>query len=145
MNDLYGQDPRNQNNSSLKNSKIANNKSNLKGTTQLSRNKVMSQSLSFPSKGARNDSIRKSIDGLSVKSDVKHARGNGSNPERPSNGGVNSVSLLSHPNKAASSSVKSKQEIMPKGASSRSTSLASMPSFKRSMVRTSSFFLFVFC
>lgn len=134
---MCGQDSHALNNVSSKSNKIAKDKSNLKGTTSLSRNKVMSQSLSFPARGAITDNIRKSIDGLSVKPDVKHARGNGGKPEKLSNGGVNSVSILNHPNKLASPSVKSKQEVMPKGASLGKTSLASTPSFKGFMVRSS--------
>ncbi|GAU17533.1 hypothetical protein TSUD_340770 [Trifolium subterraneum] len=57
-----------------KNNKFVKDKSKLKGTTSISRKQrsKLSQSLSFPAKSAREDSMHKSIDGCLVKTKAKH-------------------------------------------------------------------------
>ncbi|KAF5737395.1 neurofilament heavy polypeptide-like isoform X2 [Tripterygium wilfordii] len=80
---------------------------NLKGTTHFPRSQraVLSQSLSFPSRGALVDSMRKSIETHPVKSNVKHVRENGTKAkDSVSNGSVTSMS-----SRRTSTGVSSKQ------------------------------------
>ncbi|XP_062112363.1 protein WVD2-like 4 [Humulus lupulus] len=123
------------NNGSSKNSKVIKEKI-LKSTTQSSRNQkgVLSQSLSFPARGARVDGMKKSVDGLLVKKETKQARANGTKAE-PSfaNGTVTSSSSLSHPSRRSIvAEVQSKEGNKTNGASSRRATLTSIPSIKQS-------------
>ncbi|XP_038697040.1 protein WVD2-like 4 isoform X2 [Tripterygium wilfordii] len=78
-----------------KNGKGGKDKPNLKATTHFPRKQrpVLSQSLSFPSRGALVDSMRKSIDIRPVKSNDKHVQENGTKAlDSVSNGSVSSMS-----------------------------------------------------
>lgn len=61
------------------NNKVLRNKSDVKGKTPHanSRGPALSQSLSFPAKGIRASGMKKSVDGIPIKADSKHARGSG--------------------------------------------------------------------
>lgn len=127
---FYVQDPHAPNNGFSK-SKLAKDKPNLKGITQIPRNQraILSQSLSFPSRGSRGDPMKKSIDANPVKAVAKHARGNATKAEAHF-----SVSRL-NPNRRASTGVYSKEENTTGGASLKRTSLAAIPSIRCSSVR----------
>lgn len=142
---MCDQDPHAGTNRFSKNSNITKDKSNLKGTsTPFSRNQRanLSQSLSFPARGARADGLKKSIDAVSVKTEVKNRRvSNGTKTEVFSaNGTVTSASRLTDiPNRRASTGVQPKEQNTSSGASVRRSSLASVPSIRRSVVRITSF------
>ncbi|PON98385.1 TPX2, C-terminal [Trema orientale] len=123
------------NNGSSKNSKLIKDKVS-KSTTQSSRNQraILSQSLSFPARGARADGMKKSLDGLLVKRETKHARENGTKAETPlANGTVTSSSSLNRPTRHSTvAGVQSKEENKMNGASSRRATLTSLPSIKQS-------------
>lgn len=135
---LCGQDSQAANNGSSKNSKTTKDKI-LKSTAQSSRNQraILSQSLSFPARGARADGMKKSVDGIPVKRETKHGRENGTKDETPlANGTVTSLSpSLNRPNRRLTvAGVQSKKENKSDGASSRRATLTSMPSIKKSEV-----------
>ncbi|CAB4317361.1 unnamed protein product [Prunus armeniaca] len=113
-------------NNGFSKSKLAKDKPNLKGITQIPRNQraLLSQSLSFPSRGSRADPMKKSIDVYPVKAVAKHARGNATKAEAPF-----SVSRL-NPNRRASTGVHSKEENTTGGASFKRNSLAAIPSVR---------------
>lgn len=112
------------NGGSSKNSKVAKDRSNLKGPGTFARSTraSLSQSLSFPAKGRHADGMKTSVDGHPVKS-----RANGSKAQAPfMNGTATSVSRLNPANRRASTGVNSKD------VSTRRTTLASVPSFRQS-------------
>lgn len=128
---LYFQDPHAPNNGVSK-GKLAKDKPNLKGATPISRiqRAILSQSLSFPARGARVDAMKKSIDVYPVKSEVKHTRSNATKAEAPF-----PSSRLSHQNRRASTGIHSNDENKAGGTSVRRTTLASIPSIRSSAVR----------
>ncbi|KAF4402371.1 hypothetical protein G4B88_012156, partial [Cannabis sativa] len=122
------------NNGSSKNSKIIKEKI-LKSTTQSSRNQkgILSQSFSFPARGARADGMKKSVDGLPVKRETKQARANGTKPEPSFANGTVTSSSLSRPNRRSTvAGVQLKEGNKPNGATSRRATLTSIPSNKQS-------------
>ncbi|KAL5545664.1 hypothetical protein UlMin_005351 [Ulmus minor] len=131
--DVPSKTPKNTKDSQAPNNGISKNKKLIKdklskGTTPSSRREVLSQSLSFPARVARPESMKKSVDGLPVK--AKHVRANGTTTEAPfANGTVTSTSL-NRLNRRVSAVVQSKEEKPTNGASARR---ASMPSFKRNV------------
>lgn len=119
-----------------KSTKVAKDKAILKGSAPFthSQRHVLSQSLSFPSRGAHADALKKSIDVYPIKRDAKQARVNGVKAQGPSsNGTVNSVSRLKQPNRRASTGVETK-EVKTNGVSARPTTLASVSSIRKSAV-----------
>ncbi|WJX79612.1 hypothetical protein P8452_62719 [Trifolium repens] len=102
-----------------KNNKFVKDKSNLKGTTSISRKQrsTLSQSLSFPAKSAREDSIHKSIDGSLVKTKAKHVQ----------------ASTLHHSNKSTNFEGKSNEGKRNTEGFKKRTTLISMPGLKRSV------------
>jgi hypothetical protein len=86
----------------------------LKGTTSISRKQrsTLSQSLSFPAKSAREDSIHKSIDGSLVKTKAKHVQ----------------ASTLHNSSKSTNFEGKSNE------GNQKRTTLISMPGLKRFVV-----------
>lgn len=108
----------------------------MEGTASFARNQkaILSQSISFPARGARDDGLKKSIEAMSV----KNGGGNGTKMETPfSKGVVTSGSRLYNPNRRASAGVQTKEQNTTSRASVRRTSLAAKPSTKRSLVRIS--------
>jgi hypothetical protein len=91
----------------------------LKGTTSISRKQrsTLSQSLSFPAKSAREDSIHKSIDGCLVKTKAKHVQ----------------ASTLHHSNKSTNFEGKSNEGKRNTEGFKKRTTLISMPGLKRSV------------
>ena len=146
---MCDQDPHAGSNGLSKKNNITKDKPNLKGTsTPFSRNQraTLSQSLSFPARGARADGLKKSTDAVSVKTEVKNGRvSNGTKTEASfANGAVTSASRLNYiPNRRASAGVQRKEQNTSSGASVQRTSLASIPSIKCSVVRISSSSLFL--
>lgn len=129
---LYYQDPHVPNNGVSK-GKLAKDKPNLKGATPVSRiqRSILSQSLSFPARGARVDAMKKSIDVYPVKTEVKHTRGNATKAEAPF-----PSSRSNNLNRRASTGIQSNDENKVGGASAvRRTTLASIPSMRSSAVR----------
>lgn len=117
-----------------KSTKVSKDKAILKGSAPFthSQRHVLSQSLSFPSRGAHADALKKSIDVYPIKRDAKQARVNGVKAQGPSsNGTVNSVSRLNQPNRRASTGVETK-EVKTNGVSARPTTLASVSSIRKS-------------
>lgn len=129
------QETRTLNTGSPKNNKLAKDyKSNLKATSPFSRNqRLLTQSLSFPSRGVCSDVLNKSIEVYPVKREVKHAQRNGTRSQA-SGGPATSTSRLTHPNRPASIGLHSKEANTIGGTSGRQTSLASMPSIRCSVV-----------
>lgn len=120
-----------------KGSKMVKDKANPKGTAPFTRSQrpVLSQSLSFPARGADADHLKKSVDGHPLKSNAKQARVNGVKTQGPSsNGTVTSVSRLSHPNRRASTGVESKEVNTNGGVSARRTTSASVSSIHKTAV-----------
>lgn len=129
---LYYQDPHVPNNGVSK-GKLTKDKPNLKGATPVSRiqRSILSQSLSFPARGARVDAMKKSIDVYPVKTEVKHTRGNATKAEAPF-----PSSRSNNLNRRASTGIQSNDENKAGGGSTvRRTTLASMPSMRSSAVR----------
>ncbi|KAM4079310.1 hypothetical protein ACB094_09G108100 [Castanea mollissima] len=122
------------NSGSPKNNKLAkDHKANLKAASPFSRNqKLLTQSLSFPSRGVCSDVLNKSIEVYPVKKEVKHAQRNGTRSQA-SGGPATSTSRLTHPNRPASIGLHSKEANTIGGTSGRQTSLASMPSIRCSV------------
>ncbi|KAK3227056.1 hypothetical protein Dsin_006918 [Dipteronia sinensis] len=117
-----------------KSSKIAKDKTNLKGLASFTRSQkpVLSQSLSFPARGACADGLKKSINGYPAKSDPKHARANAAKAQGTfSSGTVSSASHLNHPIRNASTGVGSKEVNVNGGVSARRTTLASISTIRR--------------
>lgn len=117
-----------------KSSKVAKDKAILKGSASFTRSQrpVLSQSLSFPSRGANADVLKKSIDVHPIKKDAKQARINGVKAQCPSsNGTVNSVLRLNQTNRRASTGVETK-EVKTNGVSARPTTLPSVSSIRKS-------------
>lgn len=116
-------------NNGVSKGKLAKDKPNLKGATPISRiqRAILSQSLSFPARGARVDAMKKSIDVYPVKSEVKHTRSNATKAEAPF-----PSSRLSHQNRRASTGIHSNDENKAGGTSVRRTTLASIPSIRSS-------------
>ncbi|XP_031248259.1 protein WVD2-like 4 [Pistacia vera] len=113
-----------------KTSKTTKDKTNSKGGAPFTRNQrpVLSQSLSFPARGAHADGMKRSIDGHPVKNETKNTRAIGAKAQGPSaNGTVTSVSRLSQPNRRASTGADSKEVSTNNGVSSRRTSSATVP------------------
>ncbi|KAK2364518.1 TPX2 (targeting protein for Xklp2) protein family [Trifolium repens] len=102
-----------------KNNKFVKDKSNLKGTTSISRKQrsTLSQSLSFPAKSAREDSIHKSIDGCLVKTKAKHVQ----------------ASTLHNSSKSTNFEGKSNEGKTNTEGCKKRTTLISMPGLKRSV------------
>jgi hypothetical protein len=92
----------------------------LKGTTSISRKQrsTLSQSLSFPAKSAREDSIHKSIDGCLVKTKAKHVQ----------------ASTLHNSSKSTNFEGKSNEGKTNTEGCKKRTTLISMPGLKRSVV-----------
>ncbi|XP_050383447.1 protein WVD2-like 4 [Argentina anserina] len=108
--------------------KLAKDKPNGKGATPISRiqRTVLSQSLSFPARGARVDAMKKSIDVYPAKTEVKHTRGNATKAEAPF-----PSSRSSNVNRRASNRIQSNDENKAGGASVvRRTTLASITSMR---------------
>nr|POF11845.1 protein wvd2-like 4 [Quercus suber] len=122
------------NTGSPKNNKLAkDHKANLKATSPFSHNqRLLTQSLSFPSRGVGSDVLNKSIEVYPVKKEVKHAQRNGTRSQA-SGGPATSTSRLTHPNRPASIGLHSKEANTIGGTSGRQTSLASMPSIRCSV------------
>lgn len=122
------------NSGSPKNNKLAkDHKANLKATSPFSRNQgLLTQSLSFPSRGVCSDVLNKSIEVYPVKKEVKHAQRYGTRSQA-SGGLATSTSRLTHPNRPASIGLHSKEANTIGGTSGRRTSLASMPSIRCSV------------
>ncbi|KAK2647415.1 hypothetical protein Ddye_014904 [Dipteronia dyeriana] len=128
------------NGSNSKSSKIAKDKTNLKGLAPFTRSQkpVLSQSLSFPARGACSDG-KKSINGYPAKSDPKHARANAAKAQGTfSSGTVSSASHLNHPIRNASTGVGSKEVNANGGVSARRTTLASISTIRRATTAKSS-------
>ncbi|CAL5356947.1 unnamed protein product [Camellia sinensis] len=124
--------PKGSNGSGLKSGKVAKDRPNSKGPTPLACNtrRSMTQSLSFPAKGLHADVMKKSIDVYPVKADSKSFRAKGAKSELSfSNGTVTSTARLNPANRRASVGLNSK-ENNDGGASTRRTTLASLPSFQ---------------
>lgn len=129
--------PRNSNKlsvqSSSKSSKITKDQSNVKGSSSSlfgrKARPTLSQSLSFSSRGSRNDTMR-SVDGSTIKSSARQSQTNGARSEsRFSNRNVSSV-------KAASTVANSKEEGANSGAvNRRQTTVGSLPSQSSSSVK----------
>lgn len=110
---------KNRENVASKNNKFVKEKSNLKGTTSISRKQrsTLSQSFSFPAKSAREDSMHKSIDGCLVNTKVKHVR----------------ASTLHHSSKSTNSEGKlNEAKTNAEGCNKRST-LISLPGLKHAV------------
>ncbi|GLT96348.1 hypothetical protein SLE2022_139750 [Rubroshorea leprosula] len=92
---------------------------------------MMSQSLSFPARGAQADGLKKSIDVYPGKTCVKHAQAKGMTRQSASpNGSLSLLSRLSKANKHASLALDSKMANgNGNGGSSRRATLASLSSF----------------
>ncbi|KAG4215809.1 hypothetical protein ERO13_A01G199900v2 [Gossypium hirsutum] len=106
-----------------KNSKVTKDKPNLRNAVPISRNQrhVLSQSLSFPARRIHGDGLVKSTD-------LKHSQEKSSKTHAPSSNGSAS---LSHPNRRGSIHVNTKPaNANGGGASSRRTTIASLPSNK---------------
>lgn len=87
-----------------KNSKLAKDKPNVKGSGPFSHSQrpILSQSLSFPAKGVRANNMRKSIEGHLLKTAVKLARDEGTKVQVPfSNGSVTSSPRFNQANRPA--------------------------------------------
>ncbi|KAM5559250.1 hypothetical protein ABKV19_020746 [Rosa sericea] len=112
-------------NNGVSKGKLAKDKPSVKGATPVSRTQraILSQSLSFPARGARVHAMKKSIDVYPVKTEVKHTRGNATKAEAPF-----PSSRLNHQNRRASTGIHSNDENKAGGASVRRTTLASIPS-----------------
>lgn len=124
--------PKGSNGSGLKSGKVAKDRPNSKGPTPLACNtrRSMTQSLSFPAKGLHADVMKKSIDVYPVKANSKSFRAKGAKSELSfSNGTVTSTARLNPANRRASIGLNSK-ENNDGGASTRRTTLASLPSFQ---------------
>ncbi|GMP98494.1 hypothetical protein CsSME_00046358 [Camellia sinensis var. sinensis] len=124
--------PKGSNGSGLKSGKVAKDRPNSKGPNPLACNtrRSMTQSLSFPAKGLHADVMKKSIDVYPVKADSKSFRAKGAKSELSfSNGTVTSTARLNPANRRASVGLNSK-ENNDGGASTRRTTLASLPSFQ---------------
>ncbi|OMO68646.1 hypothetical protein COLO4_29512 [Corchorus olitorius] len=113
-----------------KNSKVTNNKSNLKTAVSFSRNQrpVLSQSLSFPARRGNGDGLLKSIDGYPGKTDVK-----GSKVQAPSSNG--SLSRLNNPNRRGSINLDSKPTNV-NGVTPRRNTLASLPGNRQTVAKS---------
>uniref|UniRef100_A0A2N9GYB9 TPX2 C-terminal domain-containing protein n=1 Tax=Fagus sylvatica TaxID=28930 RepID=A0A2N9GYB9_FAGSY len=127
-------EPRTLNSGSPKSNKLAKDKANLKATTPFSRNQrsILTQSLSFPTRGVCTDVLNKSMEGYPVKAKLKDAQRNGTRPQA-SGGPVTSTSRLNHPNRPTSIGLHSKEANTIGGTPGRPTSLATMPSIRCSV------------
>ncbi|KAA8518438.1 hypothetical protein F0562_015912 [Nyssa sinensis] len=117
-----------------KKNKILKDRSSFKGTTPFARNMrpSLTQSLSFPARQLHANVMKKSIDGYPVKSDVKHAGANGAKGQYQFSNGT--ASRLNPTNRRASTGVNSKEvKTDGVGASTRRTTLASLPSIRQSL------------
>ncbi|PRQ44252.1 hypothetical protein RchiOBHm_Chr3g0477191 [Rosa chinensis] len=116
-------------NNGVSKGKLAKDKPSVKGAAPVSRTQraILSQSLSFPARGARVDAMKKSIDVYPVKTEVKHTRGNATKAEAPF-----PSSRLNHQNRRASTGIHSNDENKAAGASVRRTTLASITSIRSS-------------
>ncbi|KAG8504019.1 hypothetical protein CXB51_002351 [Gossypium anomalum] len=106
-----------------KNNKVTKDKPNLRNAVPISRNQraVLSQSLSFPARRIHGDGLVKSTD-------LKHSQEKSSKTHAPSSNGS---ARLSHPNRRGSIHVDTKPaNANGGGASSRRTTIASLPSNK---------------
>ncbi|GMJ13970.1 hypothetical protein HRI_005066200 [Hibiscus trionum] len=124
-------EPGNPSGGNAKNIKVTKDKPNMRSANPVTRNQrpVLSQSLSFPARRVHGDAIAKSIDGYKEKADAKHAQQKSSKVHGSSfNGSV----LLIHPNRRGSVHVNSKN-ANGGGATSRRTTLASLPSNKQTV------------
>ncbi|KAK8504373.1 hypothetical protein V6N13_025052 [Hibiscus sabdariffa] len=128
-------EPGNLSGGNAKNIKVTKDKPNMRTAIPVTRNQrpVLSQSRSFPARRVHGDAIVKSIDGYKDKADPKHAQDKSSKVHgSSSNGSVLSLSGLSHPNRRGSVQVDSKN-ANGGGATSRRTTLASLPSNKQTV------------
>ncbi|KAK8504459.1 hypothetical protein V6N13_126135 [Hibiscus sabdariffa] len=128
-------EPGNLSGGNAKNIKVTKDKPNMRNAIPVTRNQrpVLSQSHSFPARRVHGDAIGKSIDGYKEKADPKHAHEKSSKVHgSSSNGSVLSLSGLSHPNRRGSVQVDSKN-ANGGGATSRRTTLASLPSNKQTV------------
>lgn len=119
------------NNGSLKGSKVAKDGPNSKAPAPLACNtrRSITQSLSFPARGLRTDVMKKSADGHPVKADAQSIRVNGGKSEFSSSNGSRSNPT----NRRNSTGPNSKENDG--GASTRRTTLASLPSTQQPIVR----------
>jgi len=103
----------------------------LKGTTssQTQRQQNLSKSLTFPSKSARLDAMKKSTDGIPKKTENKH---------------VQAVASTIHSRKLTNSKLNSKEAKTNLGNSKQRNSLTSVNSFKSSEVNIFYFSMHIF-
>ncbi|KAF9680779.1 hypothetical protein SADUNF_Sadunf06G0157000 [Salix dunnii] len=95
-----------------KNSKLTKDKSNVKGSGPFSHSQkpILSQSLSFPAKGARTNNMRKSIEGHPLKTAARLAQDEGTKAQVPfSNGSVASSPHFNQANRRATTGANSKE------------------------------------
>ncbi|XP_011047144.1 PREDICTED: uncharacterized protein LOC105141583 [Populus euphratica] len=95
-----------------KNSKLAKDMPNVKGSGPFSHSQrpILSQSLSFPAKGVRTNNMRKSIEGHPLKTAVKLSRDEGTKVQVPfSNGSVTSSPRFNRANRLAPTGANSKE------------------------------------
>ncbi|XAR64806.1 hypothetical protein NMG60_11008649 [Bertholletia excelsa] len=122
------------NNGTLKTSKMAKDRLNSKGPLPLSckSGRSLTQSLSFPSRGAQANFMKKSVDGFPVKGETKSFRGNGTKSEFPvSNGSITSTARLNLGNRRASTALTSNENRG--GVPTRRTTSASQQSIQKSL------------
>ncbi|XP_061367155.1 protein WVD2-like 4 [Gastrolobium bilobum] len=96
---------------------------NAKTSSSQTHRSNLSKSLSFPAKSAHGNGIKKSIDGILVKTEAKHVQGNG----------VRAEASIGHPRRLTNTEVNSKEAKTNPGNSNQRASLTSMTSFKRSV------------
>ncbi|GMI64624.1 hypothetical protein HRI_000131800 [Hibiscus trionum] len=128
-------EPSNVSGGNAKSIKVTKDKPHLKSAVPVTRNQrpVLSQRLSLPARRVHSDALVKSIDGYKEKADPKHAQGKNSKVHGTSSkGSVLSLSRLSLPNRWGSVHVDSKN-ANGGGATSRRTTLASLPSNKQAV------------
>ncbi|XP_044507139.1 protein WVD2-like 4 [Mangifera indica] len=128
------QEPGITNGGNSKTCKMAKDKTDLKGGAPFThiQKPVLSQSLSYPARGARPDGMKRSIDGHPVKNATKNARANGAKAQGSGvNQTVTSVSHSNQSNRRASTGMDSREMNTNSGVSSRRTSLASHASIHK--------------
>ncbi|KAG6772379.1 hypothetical protein POTOM_023785 [Populus tomentosa] len=126
-----------------KNSKLAKDKPNVKGSGPFSHSQrpILSQSLSFPAKGVRANNMRKSIEGHPLKTAVKLARDEGTKVQVPfSNGSVTSSPRFNQANRLAPAGANSKESNIngSKTLSKQTSSTSKSSSQQAASVKSSS-------
>lgn len=131
---------------STKNNKMVKDQASLRGTAALTRsNKAsQSQSLSFPSRGASSDVMRKSIDVYPKKSDAKEVKTKGIKNETSLSKG-SSASSLNPSSRVVSGGVLKNANANGGVATSRRSTIAAGPSLRQSMVLTLVIYLHLPC